>query len=165
MTSILVVFFSRTGGTHIIANEIASTLKGDIEEIEDTTGRSGPLGWLKAGADAGRRSLTKLKPIKNDPSDYNIVIVGSPVWNGTVSTPIRTYLSEYKDKIKATAFWVSGYKTDNNAIVEMTEIFNREPIATLRLLGKEEVQAEKYQEKLNEFLSKIEEYIDENEKS
>ncbi len=165
MTSILVVFFSRTGATRIIANEIASTLKGDIEEIEDTTGRSGPLGWLKAGADAGRRSLTKLKPIKNDPSDYNIVIVGSPVWNGTVSTPIRTYLTEQKDKIKASAFWVSGYKTDNNAIVEMTEIINGDPISILRLLGKEEVQAGKYKEKLDEFLSKIEEYTDERDES
>ena len=155
MKSVLVVYYSRSGGTRIIAEEIASVLKGDIEEIEDTTGRKGPLGWLRAGKDAGDKSLTKLKQIKKDPAEYDLVIVGSPVWNGTVSTPIRTYLTEQKDNIKATAFWVSGYKTDNNAITEMTEIIKGEPIATLRLLGKEEIQAGQYKEKLDAFLSKI----------
>jgi len=155
MKSILVVYYSRSGATRIKAEEIASSLKADKEEIEDTVGRSGLLGWLRAGKDAGDKSLTKLKPIKKNPADYDLIIVGSPVWNGTVSTPIRTYLTEQKDKIKATAFWVSGYKTDNNAITEMTEIINGEPVATLRLLGKEEVQAGLYKEKLDTFLSKI----------
>jgi len=158
MTSVLVVYYSRTGANHILAEEIASSLKGDIEEMEDTTGRSGPLGWLKAGRDAWTRSLTKLKPLKKAPADYDLVIVGSPVWNGTVSTPIRTYLTEQRDNIKAAAFWVSGYKTDNNAITEMTEIINGEPIAILRLLGKEEIQAGQYREKLDAFLSKIKKF-------
>lgn len=159
MTSVLIVFYSRTGNTKKIAMEIASILNCDIEEIEDTTSRSGPLGWLRAGRDAGQRSLTKLNPIIRDPADYDLIIVGSPVWNGTISTPIRTYLTVQKDKIKSAAFWVSGYKTDNNAIVEMTQILNGKPVAILRLLGREEVQAEKYHEKLNEFISKIGEFI------
>ena len=158
MASVLVVYYSRSGGTRIIAEEITSTLKADIEEIEDTVGRSGPIGWLRAGKDAGERNLTKLKPLRYDPADYDLVVVGSPVWNGTVSTPIRTYLTEQRDRIKTTAFWVSGFKTDNNAITEMTEIINGEPVAVLRLLGKEEVQAGQYRENLDAFLSEISQY-------
>ena len=155
MDSKLVVFYSRTGNTKKIASELAEALKADIEEVEDTTGRSGPIGWLKSGRDAGQKSLTKLKPLSKNPADYDLVIVGSPVWNDTVSTPIRTYLTENKDNIKQAALYVTGYTIDNSALAHMTEILNVTPVATLRLLGKEEVKADAYREKLDEFISKI----------
>ena len=69
MNSPLVVYYSRTGNTRKLAKIIAEKLKADIEEIEDSTSRSGPLGWLRAGRDAGLKSLTKLKPLKKDPSN------------------------------------------------------------------------------------------------
>ena len=75
MNSPLVVYYSRTGNTRKLAKIIAEKLKADIEEIEDSTSRSGPLGWLRAGRDAGLKSLTKLKPLKKDPSNYDMVII------------------------------------------------------------------------------------------
>ena len=67
MDSKLVVFYSRTGNTRTIAREIAEALEADIEEVEDTTGRSGLIGWLKSGRDAVQKSLTKLKPLSKNP--------------------------------------------------------------------------------------------------
>ena len=155
MKPILVVFYSRTGNTRKIAIELTKTLKADIEEVEDTIGRSGPIGWLKAGRDAGRKSLTKLKPLNMNPADYDLIIVGSPVWNDTVSTPIRTYLTEHRDSIKQAALYVTGYTVDNSALAHMTEILNVPPVATLRLLGREEVKADEYKDKLDKFISNI----------
>ena len=81
--------------------------------------------------------------------------MGSPVWNDTVSTPIRTYLTEHGDSIKQAALYVTGYTIDNSALAHMIELLNVTPVATLRLLGKEDVKEDMYKEKLDEFISNI----------
>jgi hypothetical protein len=162
MESRLVVFYSRTGNTRKLANILAERLNADIEEVEDTTGRSGPIGWLKAGRDAGRKSLTKLKPLSKNPADYDIVVVCSPIWNDTISTPIRTYLIERRNQIKQAALLVNGFTDDNSAITHMTEILRESPVATLRLLAKQEVESDNYMEKLEGFMKRIESRKNEN---
>jgi menaquinone-dependent protoporphyrinogen IX oxidase len=77
---ILVVFYSRTDNTRKTAEEIASVLECDMEEIIDTKNRSGALGYIKSGKDASRRKLTVLKEIINDPSQYDLLIIGTPLW-------------------------------------------------------------------------------------
>jgi hypothetical protein len=31
--------------------------------------------------------------MNTDPNDYDLVLVGTPVWNASVSTPVRTYFA------------------------------------------------------------------------
>ena len=63
----LVVYYSRTGHTKKVGDELVKALPCDVEEIVDTANRSGPVGWLKSGRQAGAE-LTKLKPVKKDPA-------------------------------------------------------------------------------------------------
>ena len=42
--------------------------------------RAGIIGYLFAGRDAVRKKLTKLKPLKFNPTDYDLVIIGTPIW-------------------------------------------------------------------------------------
>ncbi len=90
----LVVYYSRTGTTRKVAEKLASLLRCVSEEIHDTTNRKGKLGWLRAGKDATSKKLTKLETVNNDPASYDIVIIGTPIWNHTLSTPIRTYFTQ-----------------------------------------------------------------------
>ncbi len=101
----LLVYYSRTGHTRKIAEEIARELQCDTEEIIDTVNRSGPTGYLLCGRQATKKELTKIEPAKKDPSQYDIVIIGTPVWALTVSAPVRTYIVENKDKLKNVAFF------------------------------------------------------------
>ena len=57
----LVIFYSRTGNTKKVAENIANDLNCDIEEIFDTKNRAGSIGWLSAGKDANTKKLTTLK--------------------------------------------------------------------------------------------------------
>ena len=49
----LVVYFSKTGNTRFVAEEIAMAASADVEEIQevDSSKREGILGWLRAGRD------------------------------------------------------------------------------------------------------------------
>ena len=64
----LVVFYSRTGNTRKVAEELEKVLECDMEEIIDTKNRSGSLGYLRSGRDAMNRKLTVLQDVINDPS-------------------------------------------------------------------------------------------------
>jgi len=101
----LLVYYSRTGHTKKIAEEISKELQCDTDEIIDTVNRSGPGGFLTCGRQATKKELTKIEPAKKDPSQYDIVIIGTPVWALTMSSPVRTYIVENKDKLKRVAFF------------------------------------------------------------
>jgi len=101
----LVVYYSRTGHTKEIAETIADMLSCSREEIIDTKKRSGPLGFMRSGYQTKKKSLTDIKDLETDVSVYDLVIVGTPVWGGTVSVPVRTFLHQYKDLLKSVAFF------------------------------------------------------------
>ena len=140
----LVVYYSRTGTTRKVAEKLASLLKCVSEEIHDITNRKGRLGWLRAGKDATSKKLTKLEKVNNNPASYDIVVIGTPTWNGRMSTPIRTYLTQYKDRFKKVAFFCTYQYTDNNPFEEMESLCGKTPVATLRLHRKQEVEANQY---------------------
>ena len=90
---VLVVYYSRTGQTKFAAEKIASELRADIEEIVDLKNRKGLIGFLKSGYEATTEKETEIGEMKKVPSDYDLIVVGTPVWNSRPSSPIRTYLS------------------------------------------------------------------------
>jgi flavodoxin len=144
----LVVYYSRTGTTGKVAEKISELLGGDLEELHDVTKRSGMIGWLKAGRDAGSRKLTKLETVKNDPAAYDIVVIGTPIWNHTMSTPVRTYISQYKGSFKKVAFFCTAGGSKDLIFDEMESLCGKKPVATLRLLMKQEVESGHYVEKI-----------------
>jgi flavodoxin len=88
----LVVYYSRTGKTRFVAEKVASELKAEIEEVVDLKSRSGRFGFLKAGYDATRGNETEIEEIKKSASDFELILIGTPVWNSRPASAISTYL-------------------------------------------------------------------------
>ena len=94
MSDVLCIYYSFSGNTRRAMKEIAEALGAEIVAIDDGADRNGFLGFMSAGRDAMRRSTAPLKPFKTDKpiEEYKMVIVGSPVWAGRCSSPIRGLL-------------------------------------------------------------------------
>jgi flavodoxin len=90
----LVIFYSRTGNSKFVAEKVASELGADIEEVVDLKNRRGWLGFIKAGYDATRGKETIIEKTQRSPMAYDLIVVGSPVWNSRLAPAIRTYLKE-----------------------------------------------------------------------
>ncbi|HSO26040.1 MAG TPA: flavodoxin [Methanobacteriaceae archaeon] len=134
----LVVYYSRSGNTREVAQSIAQEMSCDIEEIHDTQKRSGIIGWIKSGYQANRGKLTTLKPLEKDPSEYDLVIIGTPIWAGYPSVPVKTYLLENKDKIKDVAFFATyGGSGFPKTVKTMKEILGKDPVQTLGIKADE----------------------------
>ncbi len=93
----VVIYYSLGGNTHCIAKAVADALKCDLYAL--TTKRAYPRArWLQmvvCGASVSFKLTPKLKGAPIDVSAYDNVILGAPVWAGTIAAPMATFLKTY----------------------------------------------------------------------
>ncbi|MGZ3579071.1 MAG: flavodoxin, partial [Syntrophales bacterium] len=106
-TKMLIIYYSLTGNTKSIAEKIRKKTGGNMFEIE--TVRTYPTEYSVLTEEAKRELQTgDLPALKKNPPDmlsYDLILVGSPVWWYTVSTPVMSFLrqADFAGK-KASAF-------------------------------------------------------------
>lgn len=91
----LVLYYSLTGTTQTVAEEIANRLGADMEEITcvdpyDTNFQACIQRCLQE-REAG--TVVEINPVKADLSQYDVIFIGYPVWFGTYAPPIATFLA------------------------------------------------------------------------
>jgi hypothetical protein len=135
---VLVVFFSRTGTTRALASTLAGMLCADLEEICDLTERHGVSGYLRCLADSWRRRPAQVVPAGLDTAQYDLVVVGTPVWAGAVSAPVRAYLLENRSKFRHVAFFCSfGGLGSQTAFDEMRALAGQAPVTQCKVRATE----------------------------
>jgi len=151
----LVVYYSRTGITKKIALKLSEIFKSDIEEIIDNKNRNGAIGWLLSGKDAMNKKTTLINILNKDHSKYDLVIIGSPVWAGSLTPAIRTYLINNKNNIKNSAFFCTmGGENPSKIFIQMEEILEKKPVSILMLKSKE-VMDGNTTKKIDKFIEEI----------
>ncbi|MBL7147648.1 MAG: flavodoxin [Nanoarchaeota archaeon] len=144
----LIAFYSRTGNTKKVGVEIARILKADIDEIIDKKDRSGIKGWLGGGKDALFKKSTEIEN-KKDASEYEIVVVGTPVWVNTMTPAVKVYLSKYK--FNEVAFFCT-YGGSKGRCFKNMEKLTKKPVA---VFGVKDKLIDKSMEKIREFCERI----------
>lgn len=113
--NVLCMYYSRTGNTKRAMEGIARSLNAELVELSDGVDRSGTKGWLRSGLDAVRRSSPKVQFKTKWPlSDYRLVIVGTPVWAGRCSAPVRGFLKQNGRDIRNAAYVATRGSEDKN---------------------------------------------------
>ncbi|MBN1357891.1 NAD(P)H-dependent oxidoreductase [Candidatus Bathyarchaeota archaeon] len=117
----LVVYYSRTGKTKFVAEKVATALKADIEEVVDMKNRNGRFGFLKSGYDATRGNETEIKETQNSPSNFDLVVIGTPVWNSRPASAISTYLKRNNFAGKKVAVFCTNEGMGEEKAIERTK--------------------------------------------
>lgn len=155
MKKILVVYYSRTGNTEKAALELAKRLKADTEKLVDVKNRKGIWGYIISGKDASMKKLTSISPVKHKPEEYDLVILATPTWASSVVPAVRTYVHQYKDKIKNTAFIVTQGGGCNGKVYEaMKDITGVQPKITMDI-GGSEFKNGNWVKKIEDFAQKV----------
>lgn len=123
----LVVYYSLTGTTKAMAEQIAEETGSDIFELklENPYSLNGTKCSDESRADRKNNTPRKLKSVP-DISEYDTVFVGSPVWNNYVANPLETWLlSEQKNLAGKTlvpfcTYWSTGNKETLKAIGDLS---------------------------------------------
>lgn len=94
---VLVVYFSHSGNTREVANQIKEITGADIFEIQPD--KAYPSNY-QACVDQAKKEINEgvkpaLKKDLKDISSYDVIFVGSPCWWSTMAPPVATFLSNH----------------------------------------------------------------------
>ena len=93
MRDVLVVVYSRSGTTEVVARALATALGADLDRITPAVSYAGAAGYLRGLWQALRRSGPSIRT-RFDPAQFRTVVLCAPVWAGRLPGPVRTYLQE-----------------------------------------------------------------------
>ena len=136
----LFIYYSLTGNGDLIAKELK--LKGyDTRKVipKKELPKSFALKIMTGGFKALIKAKDKLVDFDNNISDYDEVVIGSPIWNSRLSSPINTVLKEIDLKDKKVSFiFYSGSGDTNIATKLVKEKYNANVINLKEPLKHEE---------------------------
>lgn len=131
---ILVVFFSRTGTTRLVAEAIARAVQADIEPLREKRSRRGLIGWIRSGYEGTYRRSAPTLPLERNLRDYDLVFVGSPTWNGALSSPVRGFLERERGSLPRVALFATCLaRGGDQVLAQMAELLTEPPLARLAL--------------------------------
>lgn len=93
---VLVLYYSQTSNTKTVAQEIATKVGADIEEIIPIKPYDGDFQATIERCNQERMQGVKpeIKPIAADLAKYDVIFIGYPVWFGTFAPPIAAFLDQ-----------------------------------------------------------------------
>jgi len=153
---ILVVYYSLTGNTERVAQDLAARLDADLERIEDEKNRKGLFGYLGAALDSKRERSARITDIRKYPSEYGLTIVGTPVWVWKVTPAVRAYLRMVRGRLNDVAFFITSGNTDAEKVVPAMEgLAGRKAIAFAGFNERELKTEALYDQKISAFLKEL----------
>lgn len=145
---VLVLYYSQTGATKTVAEEIQKQTGADIEALEVENPYDGDFQQTieRCQKEKAAGELPTLKPIKANLDEYDVVFLGFPVWFGTYAPPVEALLKEVdfdgKKVVSFCTFGSGGLQTSTNdlkAALPKAEVVEGYGVRNARLgaVGKE----------------------------
>ena len=90
----LVLYYSQTGNTKAVAEEIATKLGADIEEIVMVNPYDPDFQATieRCMQEREKKEIPDIQPVKADIAAYDVIFLGFPVWFGTYAPPVQKFL-------------------------------------------------------------------------
>jgi flavodoxin len=157
--SVAVVYFSLEGNTKYVAESIAMTLDADIIPLipvkEYPTGQVSKYFWC--GKSTTFKEKPKLEAYSFDAQQYDLIILGTPIWAGTFAPPLRTFLRDHPLIGKKVALFAccSGGPAEKCFAQMENEMSDCVVLSKLRLIEPFKNADPKENENIHEFCAKL----------
>lgn len=122
--NILIVYFSHSSHTEKIANMIKQLLHCDIKNIKSEEYENKTI--VELNNIVTEQIHKKYFPKINDINilDYNVIFVGSPVWKGDLSLPVKSFLinNDFNNKTIVPFYTFGGFVNKSKLDKEIKEL-------------------------------------------
>ncbi len=107
MPKSLVIYYSLEGNTALIAKAVAETIHADLLQLQPVKSipNKGFLKFFWGGKQVMMKERPELQPFNINPADYDLIVLGTPVWAGSYSPAFRTFFAQHPLKGKHIAFF------------------------------------------------------------
>lgn len=159
----IVVYYSLEGNTKYVADHIKDNLGADTLRLEPVKeypkGNASKYFW--GGKSVVFGETPKLSAYEFSAAEYDVVIIGTPVWAGSFTPPIKTFLKENALLKNKVAFYAcnSGGEADKCFDKLKKELSGCEVVATLSLADPDKNKKDENIMKIKAFCDKINQSI------
>ncbi|CDA34092.1 putative uncharacterized protein [Firmicutes bacterium CAG:536] len=156
-----VVFYSLSGNTQAAAKEIAEGIGADLIELKLV--KPFPTEKSKQLALGGMQAMFGMKPaiqeLSKNIKEYNVLILGTPIWAGTIDSPVHSFLNKYQvlDKIVA-VFTFSGGGDNKRCIAKWSKRLPRLKVE-VALANRDSDLAIHNADKIHHFIKEVERLV------
>ena len=121
----LVIYYSRTGNTRIVAETIRDSFSCGLQKIEDMKDRSGFFGFIGGMIDVRKNPITTINPPTLNLADYDLLFIGSPIWGMKCAPAITTFLqaADFTSK-KVVLFVTTSSRMKDSAFDEYSKLIH-----------------------------------------
>ena len=155
MTSTLIVCYSRTGTTRRVAEAIVQATGAALETVTEARSRTGFLNYMRSGKEALFKRAAPIEPTQHDPADFDLVVLGCPVWAGHIPSPMLAYIDTNRRHLRRVAFFATQHTASADKMFrQMAGEIGLEPIATLVLLQRD-VEADACGDAIERFAAEL----------
>lgn len=108
---VLVLYYSQTGATRTVAEEIQKQMNADIEEIYAIDPYNGDFQATieRCQKEMADNILPEIEDIKSVIDEYDVVFLGYPIWFGKAAPPMLSFVKKYDlSKVKVVPFCTFG---------------------------------------------------------
>jgi len=127
MTKTLVIYYSLEGSTKKIAEWIGKETGVDVAAVHPRRElkAKGFGKYILGGFQVVTKQKPALQPFTLNLDEYDIVLLGAPIWAGTFAPPVNTLLSSYL-KNKKVGYFYCYEGGDKNAVAKAKRAVNKE---------------------------------------
>jgi len=155
MKKILLVYYSRTGFTRRVAEEINKRLECDVCELQEEHPRGGIAGYLRSAFEAYTGHLPALRELEYELGKCALLIVGSPIWAGRVCAPVRAFLAHQPLGTGEIAVFVTyGGMGASKVLDSLAALAGKAAVARLALTDRE-IDADAMAHKVDAFVAGV----------
>lgn len=131
---VLLVYYSATGHTRAIADEIAAELSASVIQIScPSLDQGGFLTWRRL-LSALTRSRPDIQLSSNEAvEEFDLVLIGGPVWAAKLATPVSRYIDQVAHRLPSSVgvFISASSSATSVALSQWIASVGKQPVATL----------------------------------
>lgn len=156
-----VVFYSLSGNTQTAAKEIAEGIGADLIELKLV--KPFPTEKSKQLALGGMQAMFGMKlaiqELSKNIKEYDVLILGTPIWAGTIAAPVHSFLNKYQvlDKIVA-VFTFCGGGDNKRCIAKLSKRLPRLKVE-VALANRDSDLAIHNADKIHHFIKEVERLV------
>jgi flavodoxin len=152
---ILVCYYSMTGNTRRLAEELQHATGATLEEITEPRPRRGLPGVLRALFDALTRRQPPLLPGRTDPATVDLLLLGGPVWAQRLASPVRAYAARSAGRARQVAFFCTeGGKGAEAGFADLEALCGHARIASL-VVDAQHLERAAHADALRDFVAQL----------
>ena len=154
-----IVYYSMHGNIRYVAQKVADATGADLIELVPVKAYpdKGMSQFIWGGSAVTFKRKPDLEPYNFKADEYDMVIIGTPVWAGKFTPPLRTFFEDNDLSGKKIAVIATSAGGNSDKCIESVRVAAKADslAATLSLVDPKDSPSEENEKKIAEFIQKL----------